>query len=273
MTDIDKARKLFRDSGLAFPAIPEELATQVKELGPWLFSTRPIKLSPYNLQHYVEEVEENQVEDYAVISHSGHGANSFAIQYYVVQGSLHLFLHLSWGGVYSDARKDAARISDCFSIADRIISAAQSLGRFQAGERLMVIGSDTCGSDWWPTGEVRRGKPPTEKAPAEVLTQALEWLTTLSARESVTGGSTSDLPKGLSLPKQIRLNGSYDMELNDLFRERGIDPQQVLVLRHTPVEPKLREVLRRPAAERPDLFNAYQQTQTIRVEKAMKGAT
>jgi hypothetical protein len=32
MTDIEKARKLFHDSGLAFPTVPEELAVRVKEL-------------------------------------------------------------------------------------------------------------------------------------------------------------------------------------------------------------------------------------------------
>ena len=56
MTDIEKARKLFHDSGLAFPTVPEELAVQVKERrnerlpmkdniserhgSSWLFSTK-----------------------------------------------------------------------------------------------------------------------------------------------------------------------------------------------------------------------------------------
>jgi hypothetical protein len=33
MTDIEKARQLFRDAGLAFPTIPEELAAQLREQG------------------------------------------------------------------------------------------------------------------------------------------------------------------------------------------------------------------------------------------------
>jgi hypothetical protein len=53
MTDIEKARQLFRDAGLAFPTIPGELAEQLKEHGQWLFSTRPLEMSPYNLQHYL----------------------------------------------------------------------------------------------------------------------------------------------------------------------------------------------------------------------------
>jgi len=82
MTDIEKARQLFRDAGLDFPTIPKELAAQLKERGRWFFSSRQIDMSPYNLEHYVHEVERAEVKDYAVLSHSGHGVNSYAIQYY-----------------------------------------------------------------------------------------------------------------------------------------------------------------------------------------------
>jgi hypothetical protein len=63
------------------------------------------------------------------------------------------------------------------------------------------------------------------------------------------------------------------MNLNDLLRGKGINPEQVLVLRHRPSEPKLNKVLPWLAAEKPDLFNAYQQTQTEKLEKAMLGAS
>lgn len=62
------------------------------------------------------------------------------------------------------------------------------------------------------------------------------------------------------------------MNLNDLLRGEGIDPQHVLVLRHRPWEPQLNKILPWLAAEKPDLFNAYQQTQGERVEAAMKRA-
>lgn len=84
MTDIEKARHLFQEAGLAFPTIPGALVAGLKEQGKWLFSTRELKMSPYNLQHYVHEVDGSHVEDYAVLCHSGHGTNSYAIQYYLV---------------------------------------------------------------------------------------------------------------------------------------------------------------------------------------------
>ncbi len=61
------------------------------------------------------------------------------------------------------------------------------------------------------------------------------------------------------------------MELNDLLIKAGIDPRQVLVFRHRPSERELNKVLPWLAADKPDLFNAYQQTQGEKAEKAMSG--
>ena len=62
------------------------------------------------------------------------------------------------------------------------------------------------------------------------------------------------------------------MTLNDLLRGKNIDPEQVLVMRHRPSEQELNRVMPWLAAERPDLFNAYQQSQGDKVERAMQGA-
>jgi hypothetical protein len=63
------------------------------------------------------------------------------------------------------------------------------------------------------------------------------------------------------------------MNLNDLLRSKNIDPRQVIVLRHRPKEPKLNKWLPWLAAEKPDVFNAYQQTQGERLQKVMQGLT
>jgi hypothetical protein len=63
------------------------------------------------------------------------------------------------------------------------------------------------------------------------------------------------------------------MNLNDLLRSSNIDPRQVVVLRHRPREPKLNKWLPWLAAEKPDVFNAYQQTQGEKLQKVMQGLT
>ncbi len=202
MSDIEKAERLFRDAGLGFPSVPSELAAQLKERDRWLFSTRPLKMSPYNLQHYVHEAEQPDIENYAVLCHSGHGANSYAIQYYLVQGPLHMFLHLGWGGVHMDAKASAAEIRDCFSMADQVVAAAQEVGRFQAGEHLTVVGSDFYGSYWLPPGESRRvqsaaGEHASDLKPRDTLTEALAWLTSTRGGKRPERGSTGDLLSSL----------------------------------------------------------------------------
>ena len=63
------------------------------------------------------------------------------------------------------------------------------------------------------------------------------------------------------------------MDLNDLLQKHEINSEQVLVLRHRPSEPKFNNVFPWLASDKPDLFNAYQQTQGERLERAMVGAT
>jgi hypothetical protein len=87
-----------------------------------------------------------------------------------------MFLHIGWGGVYSDRREDEATVRDCFSMADQIASLAQTAGLFRAGERLTIVGSDFYGSYWFPPGGSRRGKDVDRENPLEVLTEARDWL-------------------------------------------------------------------------------------------------
>ena len=175
LTTVERARQLFRYDGLAFPAIPDELASRLKELGPWLFSSRSIKMSPYNLEHFVREPA-GRAGDYVVLAHSGHGVNSYAIQYYLVHGCLRMFLHLGWGGAYMDAGAEAAKISECFELADRLVQKAEAVGKLDHDGRLTVVVSDFYGSYWLAPGK-RRPKPEegSEKL-TEVLNEAVHWL-------------------------------------------------------------------------------------------------
>jgi hypothetical protein len=60
------------------------------------------------------------------------------------------------------------------------------------------------------------------------------------------------------------------MNLNDLLSKNDINPEHVLILRHRPQEPQLRKVLPWLAAEKPEIFNAYQQSQGVKLENSMQ---
>ncbi|NLX96299.1 MAG: hypothetical protein GXY83_08985 [Rhodopirellula sp.] len=176
MTGLEKARRLFEQAGLGFPSIPAELAAGLKEQGKWLFSTCELKVSPYNLRHYVHQANLAPGKDLALLCYSGHGVNSYAIQYYLVYGPLHMFLHLGWGGAYIDADAAACRIRECFSLADEIVPAAKTLGKLGAGAWLTIVGSDFYGSYWSPLGPSRQKEEMGSTGPAEVLSGVLHWL-------------------------------------------------------------------------------------------------
>lgn len=176
MTACDKAKHLFQEAGLAFPTIPNEFASRLTEKGNWLFSTRHIDVSPYDLRSFVEEVETNGVEDYAILAHSGHGVNSYAIQYYLVRGFLRMFLLLGWGGVYMDRQESTAQVRDCFSLADEIVAAAPFTKRLQPGRTLTIVATDFYGSYWLQPGERHMTEERPDKSPTDVLREALSWL-------------------------------------------------------------------------------------------------
>ena len=60
-------------------------------------------------------------------------------------------------------------------------------------------------------------------------------------------------------------------EFNDILTRLGIDPATVLIMRHRPPQKEFRRQLPWLAAEKHEIFNAYQQVQP-RVEKAMQRA-
>ncbi len=59
------------------------------------------------------------------------------------------------------------------------------------------------------------------------------------------------------------------MKLAELLRGRDIDLGMVLAMRHRPQVPRFRRILPLLAAEHPELYNAYQQTQKPREEKML----
>ena len=63
------------------------------------------------------------------------------------------------------------------------------------------------------------------------------------------------------------------MNFNDMLQKEGIDPKNVIALRHRPPETKLHRVLPWLAAEEPEVFNTYQQAQGGRLEKSLESLT
>ncbi|MSO71458.1 MAG: hypothetical protein EXQ88_05540 [Alphaproteobacteria bacterium] len=65
----------------------------------------------------------------------------------------------------------------------------------------------------------------------------------------------------------------FNILLNELLEKANVDPKGVMVMRHRPQEPELRRVLPSLAADKPDIFNAWQQTQRLPAERALAKAS
>ncbi len=63
------------------------------------------------------------------------------------------------------------------------------------------------------------------------------------------------------------------IEFNELLLKAALDPAKVMVMRHRPTEEALRRALPKLAAERPELYNAYQSNHGERVEAALGNAS
>ena len=168
------ANRKFNAEGLSVPAIPQDLAAKMTVQGQWLFASRKIDTPPYFLQVYTNEFDAGQVEDYVLLSHDGHGVNSYAIQYYLVTSGLGLFLHLGWGGIYMDNVERAENIATCFSLADQLTSIAQSYPDFLKGQTLKIVASDFYGSAWSINDTTKDEYEAGLDAPVNILNSALD---------------------------------------------------------------------------------------------------
>lgn len=181
MSDVLEAAKQFlAESGVPLPKIPEALAARLEQQGKGLFSTREETVDPYVLPPYVEEFVQGTAEDYVLICHSGHGINSYAVQYYLVYAGLGLFIHIGLGGVYMDNEVQTREIRESFALADRLVALVEQSIKIGPEHRLTVVAADFYDSYWISPGtestERERKRGALHRKPEEVLTEALEWL-------------------------------------------------------------------------------------------------
>ena len=144
----------FREAGLPAPPIPSRFESSLQALGPWWFATNDVSPAAMYLfeTDFLLTLLTGQFDDFVAVSHAGHGVNSYALSYFLVDGPLALFLQTAWGGVYMDVERAASAWRLLVSHVERLIQAAQSATAVNAGgaeERLVVANSDFRGGGSW----------------------------------------------------------------------------------------------------------------------------
>jgi len=170
------AQALFKKEGLSCPHVPPHLASSLQADGT-VFSTRPLPSSPYDIEHFLMEIEaEPGLPDYAVVGFAGHGTNSWAMHHYVVDKGLALFIQLPWGGAYLDPEPARQEISEMARWAMELqgqLDRANGLRKIPAGVRLLVAASrlGPAGWHWLVPGQDNAAAPwnPAEGMKAAIL--------------------------------------------------------------------------------------------------------
>jgi hypothetical protein len=147
------ARHTFAEAGLAEPPIPHRFERRMRVIAPWCFATRTVDpMAMYFFEEYVMEVLASTPRDYVAICHAGHGINSYAINYHLIDGPLAVFAQVGWGGAYDDPTESAQRANDLWLRISRLLAAADAArSRWLARRsgRLVVIESSLRGESAW----------------------------------------------------------------------------------------------------------------------------
>lgn len=127
--------------GIDVPPVPEQFPATLRRLSPHAFAARELPWSPYEVAHWVSE---EGAPEYLVVGHAGHGVNSYAVSYFLVQQHLRLFIQVGLGGVYMDGERSRRAVCEAFSAAALLIGAAE----LATVRTLLVVATEFYGSHW-----------------------------------------------------------------------------------------------------------------------------
>lgn len=150
------AQQVFAREQLPFPPLPDPLAARLQATRDVIFATRELDCGPYHLQRFTAEMLNGlPPDDYAILGFDGHGTNSWAVHYFLVQPGIALFMQWPWGGAYDNPDEGRAIITKIFQWAEavqRAVERGRRGGQLSNGWRLAVVHSalSPCGWGWVP---------------------------------------------------------------------------------------------------------------------------
>lgn len=178
-------------AGIPTPPLPPPLGDSLKSTGAWCWSTRELITTPYWHPDYLAEWTRSPQPDSLLFAHDGHGSNSYALLYYLVQSPLGLFVKLPWGGSYSDPELDLRLIQRTFIGIGTLLSAMQERLKkapWPQGQRLLVFLAAAHPSYWQVLTDARPvlgaldtqvdgySAPSRRCSPEQTLAEVLEYI-------------------------------------------------------------------------------------------------
>lgn len=147
---LDAAKTFFREEKLPFPFVPAAFRSDIHQIGPGVFGSgwpvhAPVSL--YDIQKCMTESMRHPDKPFLLFGEAGHGVNSWAMHYYLVNGPLALFVQLPFGGVHMNHEASVGAITGTWGLLRDVIHAADEAD-VSPDERLHIIDSAVIGSRW-----------------------------------------------------------------------------------------------------------------------------
>lgn len=114
----------FADAVLAVPPVPSSLREGLVRVGDWCWSTRPDidPMAMYMFDRYLTEATDEGIGDYVAVSHAGHGANSYGLNFHLVFDGVGFFVQHLWGGVYMNPMETRTAIACTYAVLGQLLN-------------------------------------------------------------------------------------------------------------------------------------------------------
>lgn len=150
-TPDNTAHALFAAEGLPTPPVPPRFSAALRPSGGYVLSSCKLAHPLYQLALHFDAARQGTAPDHAAVGFDGHGINSWAAHFYLVDGPAAIFLQCRWGNAFGDAKRAKERIEGVFGLVRQLLSDLEKAvqeGKLPEGRRLLLRVSDTSHSGW-----------------------------------------------------------------------------------------------------------------------------
>jgi hypothetical protein len=147
---LEQIKERLSKAGLPIPPIPGHFVDKLRSFGQSCFATRRIHpFRMYDFHQYLIEALTGKATDYLAFGHAGHGVNSYAFTYQLIDGPLVLMAQGPFGGVYM-GQAEADRLDRLLERCAVLIENMQRRRReHDSSRRLLVFESELRDVNAW----------------------------------------------------------------------------------------------------------------------------
>ena len=173
---LEQARLLMQDAGLPMPPVPKQIADQLhRPYNASYFTTRQSAPGPWDFMWFLQEVENETPDQYMVLGMDGHGVESAATHFYLVEDDLAIFHQSPLSSPsHPDIEDTLSDQYDLIAIMAVAITQAKGKGYLPDDGRVVIVRPGNQPSAWGI--QPAPGKPVDWQETSDPLLDVCDWL-------------------------------------------------------------------------------------------------